>query len=393
MSYSYLHHRPRLIVLGVRGIPAAHGGFETFVERLAIYLRDLGWDVTVYCQGSDTGRRYVDEWAGIRRIHIPVRLGGSAATIEFDTLATIDALKQPGMILTLGYNTGFLSTLVSLFRRPNIINMDGLEWKREKYGTGARAFLWVNERLAAWAGTRLIADHPVIADHLATRASAAKITMIPYGGDPIFDPDPAPLAGYGLEPDRFMTLIARPVPENSILEIVRGFSATRRDIKLVVLGKYARSDKYQRAVLDAAGPDVLFAGAIYDAPTLRAMRFYSLAYLHGHRVGGTNPSLVEALGAANAVIAHDNPFNRWVVGDAGVFFANEAECAAAIKALIADPARRDAMRDAARARWEQAFQWPTILDHYAGVLDVHRIAADHPAAAVGERPATAVPRD
>lgn len=358
-----------LIILGIRGIPASHGGFETFAERLAPWLRDRGWAVTVYCQGSETDKREEDYWEGIRRIHIPAKLDGAVGTIEFDILSSADALRQPGLILTLGYNTGFLSSWLRLRGRTNYINMDGLEWKRAKYSLPARAYLWVNERLAAAAGTRLVADHPVIADHLATRTKRAKIDMIPYGGDAIETADPAPLAGLGLEPGKFLTVIARPEPENSILEIVSSFSRKPRGVKLAVLGKYESDHPYQARVCAAGSEEVLFPGAIYDAATVHALRFHCLAYMHGHQVGGTNPSLVEALGAGNPVIAHDNPFNRWVAGDAGAYFANADECAERIDVLLSDAAAREAMGRAALLRWEDEFTWPKVLESYRRLLE------------------------
>lgn len=359
----------RLIILGIRGIPASHGGFETFAERLAPWLRDRGWAVTVYCQGSGTGKREQDEWEGIHRIHIPVKLDGAAGTIEFDVLSTRDAMRQPGLILTLGYNTGFLSSWLRLRGRANYINMDGLEWKRAKYSLPARVYLWINERLAAGAGTRLIADHPVIAKHLATRAKADKIDMIPYGGDAIETADSAPLAKLGLEPGKFLTVIARPEPENSILEIVSGFSRKARGVKLAVLGNYADDHPYHAKVRAAGSEEVVFPGAIYDAPTVHALRLHCLAYMHGHQVGGTNPSLVEALGAGNPVIAHDNPFNRWVAGGAGTYFADADQCAERIDRLLADPAARGAMGEAARRRWQDEFTWPKVLESYRLLLE------------------------
>lgn len=359
----------KLIILGIRGIPAAHGGFETFAERLSLWLRDNHWDVTVYCQGSASGKREEDLWEGVRRIHIPVRRDGSVGTIEFDCKAAADALRQPGVILTLGYNTGFLNTLLRLCGRQSYINMDGLEWKRDKYSAGQRAYLWLNERLAAWSGKMLIADHPAIADHLATRVSRSKIVMIPYGSDEITAADPSPLQRFGLEPGRFFTLIARAVPENSVLEIVKAFSAKPRGVKLALLGGYDKAVEYQAAVLAAASPEVVFTGGIYDHPTLAALRFHSIAYLHGHRVGGTNPSLVEALGAGNAVIAHDNPFNRWVAGDAGLYFSNEAGVRDAIDQVLDQPIVLERLRAAARERWKTAFTWPAVLRKYQTFLD------------------------
>lgn len=360
-----------LIILGIRGIPAAHGGFETFAEYLCPWMRDAGWKVTVYCQGSESGQRAEDEWNGIRRIHIPVRLDGAPGTIEFDMKSTADALHQPGVILTLGYNTGFLATWLRMRGRTNIINMDGLEWKRAKYSRGAQIYLWINERLAAAAGTGLIADHPVIADHLATRAKRSKISIIPYGSPAITDADPAFLAPLGLESDRFLTVIARPEPENSIWEIVSAFSRKRRGVTLAVLGKYDRARHYQAKVMDAASDEVAFVGAIYDPPTVQALRFHSLAYAHGHQVGGTNPSLVEALGAGNPVIGHDNPFNRWVAGDAGRYFATVDQCESHIETILGDDQIRNAMSAAARQRWHEVFQWPSILSAYEQLLEAN----------------------
>lgn len=358
----------KLIILGIRGIPAAHGGFETFAARLSPWLRDNGWDVTVYCQGSASGEREEDYWDGIRRIHIPVRRGGSIGTIEFDCKAAADALRQPGLILTLGYNTGFLNTWLKFRGRKSFINMDGLEWKRDKYGIWQRVYLWLNERLAAWSGQILIADHPAIADHLATRVSRSKIVMIPYGADEINSADSYPLKRLDLEADRFFTLIARAVPENSVLELVKAFSAKTRGVKLALLGSYSRSVSYQAAVLDAASSEVIFTGGIYDRPTLEALRFHSIAYLHGHRVGGTNPSLVEALGAGNAVIAHANGFNKWVAADAGIYFGDEAEAEAAIDLVLEQPAVLERLRAAARVRWKTEFTWPDVLESYQSVL-------------------------
>lgn len=360
--------KPSLTILGIRGIPAAHGGFETFAHHLALWLHARDWDVTVYCQGSETGRREESRWEGIRLIHIPVKRDGPVGTIEFDVKSTLDALKQPGMILTLGYNTGFLALLPRLKGITNYINMDGLEWKRAKYSFAAKAYLWLNERLAGYCGNRLIADHPAIADHLATRVSRAKIDMIPYGSSAIESADSSPLISLGLEPGQFLTLIARPEPENSILEIVKAFSRKPRGVKLAVLGKYSRAVPYQASVLDCASDEVVFPGAIYDEPSIQALRFHCLAYMHGHQVGGTNPSLVEALGAGNPVIAHDNPFNRWVAGNAATYFTNEDECADRIDTLLTDQVARADMGTAARQRWAAAFTWTAVLESYRTLL-------------------------
>jgi glycosyltransferase involved in cell wall biosynthesis len=153
---------------------------------------------------------------------------------------------------------------------------------------------------------------------------------------------------------------------------------------LVVLGEYTDAQHYHRAVRDAAGPEVRFPGPIYDAATLRALRRHARAYVHGHRVGGTNPSLVEALAAGNATIAHDNAFNRQVAGtEAADWFVDASSFDATLVRLLADPARIAAMGQAARRRHEQAYRWEPILTTYESLLLAAWAQAHTPAWARG----------
>lgn len=357
-----------LFILGTRGIPAQHGGFETFAEKLALYFTAKGHSVTVYCQ-KDSGAREEIDWRGIRLINIPVQGDGAFSTIKFDFLVTLDALKRKGLFLLLGYNTASFNILQRLCRQTLLINMDGIEWKRQKWGVIAKTWFWLNERLGCWFGNHLVADHPRIKDHLATRVSADKITMIPYGGDEVLAADASLLAQYGLTEGNYSIIIARPEPENSFLEMVQGFSSKRRDHKLVVLGNFDfQNNPYHQQVKNAASDEVIFPGAIYDAPVVQALRFYCRFYLHGHRVGGTNPSLVEALGAGCAVIAHDNHFNRWVAGEEAAYFANEAACAQLFNQLLTDDARLEKMRAASRREFQARFTWEHILSQYEALL-------------------------
>lgn len=364
----------QLSILGIRGIPAAHGGFETFAERLALYLTEKGWDITVYCQEEGEGRSWTDAWQGVRRIHIPVKNQGPLGTIIFDLRATIDAARRRNPCLTLGYNTAIFCTWLRLFRVSNVINMDGIEWSRAKWGAIAKTWFWLNDWLGCWLGNHLVADHPAIREHLMSRVRASKITTIAYGAEKLLDAPTAPLAQLGISPGSYLTVIARAEPENSILEIVQGFSARKRDVKLVVLGNYSPSHPYQMRVMEAASEEVIFAGAIYDKEVLQSLRYHSLAYIHGHQVGGTNPSLVEALGAGNAVIAHDNRFNRWVAGDNAVYFSNARELDSALN-QITDAAVIERMRLASSARFEQEFTWPQILAKYEMLLQQHQVIA------------------
>lgn len=359
----------RLNILGIRGIPAAHGGFESFAEKLSLYLVSKGWHVTVFCQENGSGELYLSEWNGINRVHVPIGISGSFSTMLFDYKCVIYSFSSKTIVLSLGYNTALFNLLYRFLNIINIINMDGIEWKRAKWGIVAQAWFWLNERFGCWFGNHLIADHPEIKKHLATRISEDKITMIPYGAEEVISADASLLDAYELSPGNFSVIIARPEPENSFLEMIRAFSQKSRGHKLVVLGKFNHdSNNYHRSVMNAASDEVIFPGAIYESKTVQALRFYCRFYLHGHTVGGTNPSLVEALGAGSAVIAHDNRFNRWVAGPGAAYFADEAACAHLFDRLLQDDAALVAMKEASRQRFKERFTWEQVLSEYEALL-------------------------
>jgi glycosyltransferase involved in cell wall biosynthesis len=185
----------------------------------------------------------------------------------------------------------------------------------------------------------------------------------------------------GLQSGGYLTLVARPIPENSILEIVRGFSAKPRGRQLVLLGDYdAATDHYHAAVRAAASDEVVFAGAIYDKAVVQALRFHGLAYAHGHTVGGTNPSLVEAMAAANPVIAHDNAYNRWVARDAALYFDGAESFSARLDELLGSANLRQRLKRASAARHASEFTWDHVAGQYEQLLQRFLPAAG-PAAA------------
>jgi len=361
--------RKHLHILGIRGIPAQHGGFETFAEKLSLYLIKSGWRVFVYCQEEGEGPTSRSTWEGVDRIHIPVKRTGALGTVIFDWKATSHALSQDGLFLTLGYNTAIFNTMQRLKGQTNIINMDGIEWHRDKWGLIAKTWFWLNERAGCWVGNHLVADHPRIKEHLATRVSNKKITVIPYGGDDILHADASLLIPYGITAGEFSIIIARPEPENSFLEMVRAFSKSPRNHKLVVLGNFTpNSNDYHRKVMEAASKEVIFPGAIYEASAVQALRYFCRFYLHGHRVGGTNPSLVEAMGAGCAVVAHDNHFNRWVAGPDAAYFEDESACAALLEHLLTDFQAVERMKASSYARYQENYTWDQVLSEYRDLL-------------------------
>jgi glycosyltransferase involved in cell wall biosynthesis len=360
--------RPTVRILGTHGIPANYGGFETAAENVARYLADHGWRAVVYCQTDYEGPTYEDVWNGIERVNISVPNMSWLGTAKFDWLSILHAVKHRDVCLTFGYNTGIFNVLQRLYRVPNVINMDGIEWSRKRWGLLRQAILYVNERFAALLGDELIADHPELNTYLRTRAPARKITTITYGAHRIDDAPVAPVETLGLQPKKYLTLIARPIPENSILELVQGFSAKKREIQLAILGAYDGGNSYHRAVKDAASEEVLFLGAIYDPETVQALRFHALGYLHGHTVGGTNPSLVEALAAGNPVIAHDNKYNTWVADNAGLYFRSPGDAEKRIDELLDDAELATKLGRNALARFESEFTWDRVAGQYEALL-------------------------
>jgi glycosyltransferase involved in cell wall biosynthesis len=356
-------------ILGTHGVPAAYGGFETAAENVAMFLSSRDWRVIVYCQVDGKGPLQEDTWNGLERVLIPVDTEGWRGTSKFDLMSIRHAARFNDLCLTFGYNTAIFNLLQRVKGIPNVINMDGIEWSRSRWGFFRQAILYTNERIACFVGNHLIADHPEIEKFLLTRAPSRKLTTITYGADPVSDAPIAPGVSRGLEPGRYMTLICRPIPENSILELVRGFSRKRRGYKLALLGDYTPDeDPYHRQVMDAASDEVVFLGPIYDKSEVEALRFHSAMYLHGHTVGGTNPSLVEAMAAGNPVIAHDNPYNRWVAEDAAVYFSTEDDVSARLDELLSSPTRLEQMRSASLRRHAEEFTWEHVAGQYEQLL-------------------------
>lgn len=355
-------------MLGTHGVPAAYGGFETAVEQVARYLVKRDWRVIVYTQVYGRGPITTDQWEGIERVNVPTTLPSWRGTSWFDWLATRHAARFDDLCIVFGYNTAVFNLRQFFSKTPLVFNMDGIEWSRARWGLPQKAILYVNERIADVIGDHLIADHPQIEKYLHTRAPAERITRIAYGAPSITEAPTTPVTELGLTPGRFLTLICRPVPENSILELVQGFSDKKRGYQLVIVGDYdATNDAYHRQVRSAASDEVVFAGSIYEPDRVASLRFHSAMYLHGHTVGGTNPSLVEALGAGNAILAHDNPYNRWTAGDQA-YFTSADDVSAQLDELLEDSDKRDHLARNARQRHAAEFTWDHVAGQYEDLL-------------------------
>lgn len=361
--------QPRLAILGTRGVPARHGGFETFAEHLSVDLTERGWAVTVYCQEEGIGPITETTWHRVRRVHIPVATAGALGTMIFDWRAVRHVSADGTPCLVLGYNTAVFNLELRRKRLPVILNLDGIESRRQKWSWGARLWLRINEYAALRWSDHLIADHPEIASHFGVASQPERATVIPYESPSLEGVDPDSIRqAFLLEPKSYALIIARAEPENSILEMVTAWSAQPRGCRLVVLGNYDQRNPYHRAVSAAAGPEVQFLGAIYDRDLVAALRCHTRLYLHGHQVGGTNPSLVESLAAGNAVVAHDNPFNCWVAGPKARFFSDTGHLSKILDTLLPDSDALAAMCAGSRSRYLESFTPELVLGAYATLL-------------------------
>jgi len=345
--------RGRLSITGSRGVPNRYGGYEELVDHLAQGLSALGWRIDV----ATSSTHPVTEWShpGVRRrIHRdPEPWMGSAGQFIYDLLSIRDAARQrPDVHLTLG-TTSSAPWLALKFLRgtaPLAVHLDGLEWMRGKYRPAVQRYLKWAERTAARSADLLVADHPEMARYAAQYPKP--IAEIAYGVD---DPktagelDPS----LGLQPGGYALIIARLVPENHVLVAAEALSPVA---PVVVVGPF---DNPEGRALQQL-PNVHLLGGQFDAGLLDSLRAHCGLYIHGHSAGGTNPGLLQAMAASCAIAAHDNAFNRGILGDSAHYFTTED----AREQLAHAWMQRGTLTRDHRATLDRGYRWPVIVEQY-----------------------------
>ncbi|HMV11573.1 MAG TPA: DUF1972 domain-containing protein [Nitrosomonas sp.] len=358
----------RLAILGTRGIPARYGGFETFAEEIAERLQQKGLEVTVYCE-KGCNNPVIEIYKGVRLVYVPSPKLGPFSTILFDLFCLIVARNRHDVIYMLGYGSSLFCFIPRLWGKQVWLNMDGIEWKRTKWSFPARLWLRTMEWIAMLTPNRLIADAYAIQDHIKKHYPySPPISVIPYGAPEVLQADSSPLAEWDLATDRYYLLVCRLEPENHVLEILQGYTASNSNLPLVVLGNHRTGTHYVKQLLAITDARIRMLGTVYDSAKLQALRFYARAYFHGHSVGGTNPSLLEALGCGNAVIAHNNVFNREVADNAALYFSTATEIPNLVEKIDTDETLRAAMRLNARNIVSQRYTWKLVTDAYMALL-------------------------
>ena len=357
----------KLSIIGTAGIPGCYGGFETLAENLVGFAetRHAGnVTLSVYCSSGlyDIKQK---TYRGARLRYLRLKANG-VHSVLYDAVSIFDAIRRRDThMLVLGVSGALVLPLVRLFSRTRIVtNIDGIEWKREKWQGSAKWFLRLSEKLAVRHSDVVIADNEAIAEHV--RDTYGKdCQVIAYGGDHALDHAGAANAPEDL-PDRFALALCRIEPENNvhvILEAVDG-----RDTPLVFVGNWDNS-AYGRDLKAkySDSPNLYLLDPVYDPGTLHALRARASVYLHGHSAGGTNPSLVEMMHFGIPVLAHGCAFNRYSTECKARYFETANELADLLRGLDPETAARIGadMREIAQRR----YTWDNIGKAYFELLD------------------------
>jgi glycosyltransferase involved in cell wall biosynthesis len=326
----------KIAILGTKGIPNNYGGFEQFAEFISIKLVERGHKVTVYNPSNHPYDKKEFKGVAIIRIYCPEGLLGASSHFVYDFLSLRDALRRDfDVIYEAGYHSVALSYIalsVKKIRKPIILtNMDGLEWKRSKWNYLTRFLIKKLEATAVKKCHHLISDNLGIKDYLKQNYDKDSI-FIPYGAELVDLFEEKALLSYSLQAFNYFILVARLEPENNIEAILNGYLKSQTKEQVIVVGSH--KTKYGSFLKSKyCHPNIRFVGGIYDKYQLDSLRHYSLAYFHGHSVGGTNPSLLEAMSSECFIIAHKNTFNVSVLGDSALYFQNEFDIADLLKNL------------------------------------------------------------
>lgn len=357
----------KIAMLGSRGIPATYSGVETCVENLAMRLVLRGHDVTVYC------RPHVVTWPaplykGVRLVKLPTIRNKLLDTFAHTALCTLHMVfwARPDVALYfIAGNSPFVG-LARLAGIPTILNVDGLDSQRAKWGKRARMYLRLAEWLSAHLPHHTVTDSRVI-QRLYVERFHRSSTFIPYGAELPAAPDGHEyLARYGVQPRRYILMVGRLVPENGAHILLDAYESLKTDWPLVIVGDAPYADDYVAALHAHASPRVIFTGYLFGDGYRQLLRHAALFVLTSG-VGGTHPALIEAMAVGNCVVANDHAPNLEALGDAGLSYDRHigaSDLARAMQLAIDRPDMAAELREQARARARALYSWESVTDAY-----------------------------
>jgi len=327
----------KIAILGTRGIPNNYGGFEQFAECFAVYLAQQNHEVYVYNSHNHVFKEAY--YLGVNIIHQydPENKIGSAGQFIYDLNCILDTRKRNfDIILQLGYTSSSIWSFLLPKKSIIITNMDGLEWKRSKYSKKVQKFLKFAEKKAVKSSDHLVADSLGIKQYLQEKYNI-EVDYIAYGAESFFTQKADLLLEYNVEKNNYNLLIARFEPENNLEVILNGIADSQDDKVFLVVGKNDNDFGNYLKKKFSNHQNIRFIGGIYNKEHLDNLRYFSNLYFHGHSVGGTNPSLLEAMAAKALIVAHNNEFNLAILQENAFYFSSAAD----VKHLAETIKRRD----------------------------------------------------
>jgi len=357
--------RLRIAMLGTRGVPASYSGFETCAEELGARLQARGHEVTVYCRVphvSYPGTVY----RGLRLVKLPTVRSKHLDTIVHTLLSSLHACAQRYDV-ALYFNVGVspLTWLPRLVGQRVVLNVDGLDSRRKKWGALARAYIRACERWAARFPDRVVTDSRRVQQYYREHHGAPS-TYIAYGADPISVPPGPELARWGLQARRYVLFVGRLVPENCAHHLVEAFAGLSTDLRCVIVGDAPYSEDYIRSLRATADARVTFTGYVFGEG-YRELLANAYAFVETSEVGGTHPALLEAMAAGCGVVVNDTPENLETVGDAGLSYdgaMGAASLRSVLEGLLKDPALAAAYGRRGLDRVRRHYSWDDVADSY-----------------------------
>jgi len=353
----------KVALVGTRGAPGRYGGFETAVEEVGRRLAGRGHDVVVYCRNPN---QTITEFEGMQLINLPAWRHKHLETLSHTALSAAHLVRHRVDVAVVfnAANAPFIP-MIKAARIPVALHVDGLEWRRAKWGPVGKRYYKTNEWLGVHVADALIADAEGIQEYYRERYRADSV-FIPYGAPILRRLPPGRLPELKLEPGGYHLVVARLEPENHVHIAVAGYSASAAGLPLVVVGGVRYPGDYVLGLQAAAARDerVRMVGSIYDDELLDQLYAHCASYVHGHSVGGTNPSLLRAMGAAAPVLAYDVNFNREVLGDTGRFWSDPHDVGQAVMAVERDRPAAQKLGVAGQDRAAELYDWDDVTDRY-----------------------------
>ena len=361
----------KFAIIGDRGIPARYSGFSTLIEQMGVRMvNDYGFDVTIYCRSNyyDDRPRY---YKGVRCVYLPAPGGKSLESIVHSNLSILHAVfcrYDVVLVLDPGNAPFVLPLRVRGF--PLIIHTDGMGWKRQKWSPLQQKYYKWSEKISARFGHWLVTDSKAMQQYYVEEYGAQS-SFIPYAGEVGSGVDESILETHKLTPNGYYLCVARIEPDNNIDLIIREYRRANVSKPLVVVGAARFDSSYGRAVAAENDELVKCIGGVYDKNKLNALFANAYVYLHGHEVGGTNPSLLNAMHLSAAPVAMDVVFHREVMTDKGCFFGKEENhLASMIQLLDKDSAAVLDLRKLAKTRSETLYRWDAVVDAYVELISI-----------------------